>query len=207
MKHLKSKVLVGLLTVAGMFGSANADVFNFDMLFDGTTVSLNAGSDNPVGTSLIAGDSFNLQLSAANDDFWRVDTSLNNQFVPLTFFVLDAGSRTGNVNTGFFLDGTEVFRINEGNVGQSSVHIGANNWTLNSGLEFDTVIMDYTLVSSTSSTTIQSRPNYFDGFGLSDSPFFDSDNITYEAGSVPEPATLTLLGAGLALFGRRRRKA
>ena len=182
--------------------AAQATVFNFDMVYDGANLNLEAGSDTPAGTSLSAGDSFVADIQAIGDGFWEVENNYGPQILPLTFFVLDGADRVGTANTGFFLDGVEVHRINEGTVNQSSVHIGAQDWSLVAGLIFDQVVLDFSLVSSTAANTIiQPTANIFDSFGLADSPFVNSSDISFK---VPAPGTLGLLVVGMLLGATRR---
>lgn len=192
--------LVFLLSI-GCLQNANSIVFDFDMTFDGTSITLDSGSTIPAGTSLSVGDSFDLNLRAAGNDFWRVDAIYDNVFVPLDFFVLDSGARQANIESVFFLDGIEVASIIDTNITQSFVHIGAEHWTLAAGLEFDTVSMNYSLLSSTAASTViqpasRGSQDFFDSFGSAGSPFFRSDEISYQTASVPESSSLALLVVG-----------
>ena len=203
---MTKKIILGLILL-GLTGIANAAIIQFDLSYDGTLVSVDAGSTTPAGSSLVAGDSFELDFHTTGNDFWRVDSNYGPQFVPLDFSVSTSGTRVANVQSLFLLNGVQVANITELGVSQSFAHIGAQSWSLLAGLEFDQILMDYDLLSSTAATVIGSAPNIFNGFGLSGSPFFDSNKISYQA-SVPEPSIIALFGLGLLGLGfARRRKA
>ncbi|CAN0373004.1 unnamed protein product, partial [Ectocarpus sp. 4 AP-2014] len=185
--------------------------FSFDFTFDGTDISLDAGSTDPVGISLVADDTFELDLHAAPGDFWRVESAYSQSF-PMSFIVNPAGSRNGDSVASFLRGGVEVFEIAELGVSQLEVHIGAQNWTLPVGLEFDTVLLSYMLNSAVAlppdteniATTIIDRPDVFGSISNPERPFFRNSSLVYE--TIPEPTGL-LMGMVSLLFatGRTRR--
>lgn len=208
------KLLLTAATALAGIQVAHATGYSIDMTFDGTDITLDGGSTDPIGLELFDSDTFNLELRASNDDCWRVDNDISGFFVPLTFGLQDSGERYANIVTSFYLDGTEILsaRITDINVLQETVHVGAQSWDLSSGLEFDAVFMDYELVSSTADTVISDplTDDYFNSFGSSDRPFFRHSSISYvtKSSSVPDGgATAALLGLSLAgLLRMQRRK-
>lgn len=187
-----------------------AVVYNFDITFDGTSVSVDAGSTDPVGVDLSPGDSFVADLHASSGNFWRVDTPYSQSF-PMSFIVSPSGERLGDVVSSFLLNGVEVANIPELAVLQQQVHIGGQNWTLPVGLEFDTVLMTYDLTSAIEvggtnpvATIIQDRPDIFGSISNPERPFFRNPNISFNA--IPEPASLSLAVLGLLWFGVGRRR-
>lgn len=190
---------------------AKATVFNYDLTFDGTNVSVDPGSDTPGGSVFSAGDSFNLNFRASGNSFWRVDGTFANQFAPFTFLLEESGDRTGNVNSIFSLDGSQTEQIIETNVFQSEIHMGAQFWALGTGLEFDAVSMTYELLTSTATTTINTLADIFEGFGQPDSPFFRSQAISFvsnvPSSQVPLPPTLLLIFLGLGLMRLQKKRS
>ena len=187
--------------------SAFSATYNFDAIYDGTNIS-SVGVDNPIGTALQAGDSFNYNVHAAGDDFWSVDVT-DNYFPFLAFTIDEAGDRTGDMSLSLYLDGVlQLPTLVENGIVNSEVHLGTNGVSLDAGLVFDEIVLDYLLISSfdteptpsANSATIAALtigPNIPGGFG---------DGISYSA--VPVPAALWLFGSGLiSLIGVARSKA
>lgn len=194
---------------------------SFDITFDGTDPSVDSGSTNPVGVSLAPGDSFELDLHASPGKFWRVDAAYSQSF-PLSFIVNPPADRFGDIETLFLLDGVEVENITKMNTLQSEVHIGAQEWMLPVGLEFDTVLMTYDLLSANAvvdneftedpfllpavGTVIRDRPDIFGSISNPQRPFFRNSNISFNA--IPEPSTFGLIVVGmLSLMTARRKQA
>jgi hypothetical protein len=196
--------LISLLGLAAPAAFATTSIF--DVTYNGTTASVTAGSDSIDGTSLGIGDGFNLTVSAAGNDYWSVNTLFDNVFVPLDFLVSESGTRTVDVVSRFFLDGALVKEIAEASVIQSFIHAGANFWTLETGLIFDQIAMDYVLLGSDNPTTLSAGSEVFASFGSPGAPFYNSPNITYvEAAAVPLPAGLPLLLVALGAIGLVKR--
>jgi hypothetical protein len=185
--------MASLGTVLAVSTSASATLFDFDVIYNGTAVSLETGSDNPIGSVLQVGDSFNYNVQAAGDAFWRVDAA--NDFFPFLAFTVDeSGTRTADMDLRLLLDGVEQFSLLQNGISNSNVHLGTNTVSLLAGLEFDEIALDFDLLASdVLNTTINDYgigPNFPGGFG---------DGISYNDASVgvPEPGVLALMGLGL----------
>ncbi len=194
--------LLGLMTAA-----APASTFQFGVVYDGTTASLAPGSDTPGGTSLAAGDSFDLTVSAAGNGFFKAIEEFS-EFAAATFSVGPSGTRVGNLVTSIYRDGSLVSSRIENNLAQLSTHLGAQTFQVAQGTEFDQVKLSYQLVSATAPTTIAPLSRIL-GFA----PFYDqADRISFTPGSVPPiaevglPATALLLASGICLLGLGRRR-
>lgn len=200
--------LAGLALVVSA-SIAHATSFNFDYSFDGSSISQTVASETAEGSSLSVGDDFTVRLSTANNDYFDVTNSFQ-QYLPMTYLLTQGAVRTGNIVSKFYLNGNLVEQINEYNASQQNFHVGAQNWHLNLGLQFDEVVMtyDFLSVSNSSPTVIKGADDFFYAFGSNNLPFFNSPDISYVA-AVPLPAAMPLLAfaiAGLGWAGRRRRR-
>jgi hypothetical protein len=193
---MKTKILASMVLLATCVCESQADIFNFSITYDGTVATVDGGSDPIMGTNLVPGDSFILDIHTQGTDFWSVsaDTNLG---IYASFFVLDSGTRTGNVTTTFFMNGVQVAQDIDAATAQTSVHFGADSFTLTSGLTFDQVVVNYDFISTTSTmSTIQND-------GLNWSPFYNEATVVYSA--IPEPVGASTIGL-LALLGLLVRK-
>lgn len=181
--------------------TTQAATYHFDMTYSGAAIQLTLGSDLPAGTQLTPGDSFTLTLSTvagmqfrALSDYKRLDGA--------AFFVLADAVRTANVTTTLLLEGEVQSQQIQNGVSQSFVHMGTQELQISGGTVFDQINIDYTLLSATETTTIQST-----SWILGLNPFFLSPHqIAFEAKPPPVPLPLSwaLLGSALGLFGVRR---
>ncbi|MEL6212266.1 MAG: hypothetical protein AAFQ96_01615 [Pseudomonadota bacterium] len=195
-----------------MSSTAHATDFTFNISFDGSDVSIDAGSDVPEGASFEVGDTFALTFAATDDSFWRVLEDYS-AFVPLSFATTEGAARTANIDTQFLLDGAVVNSTSE-IATQSSFHIGAENFDLVSGLEFDTITLNWEFVSIDDplvATIISFSSDIFNGFGQAGvAPFFRADDIAFITDAVvPLPGAAVLFGTALlgGAAARRRKKA
>ena len=209
------------VALLGLSVAAQAASYNFDYVYDGTTLSLVGGSDTPDGTVLNDGDDFRLTMSAAGTDYWDVVVAVVGAFVPLSFAVTESGDRIADISTSWKLDGSEVASRTDTNQLQQYVHVGAQEWDLAAGLLFDQVVIDYTLLSATEADggplSVSTEITQFSSdFILQDShAFFDggpsSGVIEYRSAAVvPLPAgallylPVLLMGGGIAALRRRK---
>ena len=203
-----SKLIVSsalILTVALSSTRASAVLLDFDVTYDGTDISLDIGSDTVLGTGIAVGDTFNYNIGATGNDFWKVDIT-TSYFPFLAFTTAEVGVRDGTFSLNLLLDGVSQLFLAPSAVSNSTVHIGTNAISLVAGLMFDEIILDYTLTASTIDTTISqyviggANPNVPGGF---------TSGISYNAGAaidVPAPATLVLFWLGLVGLGYSRYK-
>ena len=207
-----SKSLLYALPLAIVLSAqAQATTYHFNMTYDGTAISLNPGSADPGVTVLQPGDSFMVNLHALGSDYWHVNTDYN-VFVPLSFSVHEGASRLAEIATSFLNNGVVLNSTFETDIGQNFVHIGAQNFDLQAGFDFDQIALTWTMlsISTNGPTALNNDPGVFNGFSQADAPFVNSPKITYvHVSAVPLPAALPLLATALAgAFGAasRRRK-
>jgi len=214
---MKKSVVLLFLVAFAFSGQALAAPFNFNVVYDGSTGTLVGGSDNPVGTNIEPGDSFLWTISAAGTDFWRVDSGGN--FFPLAAFgVSEPGERTGDYTLNLFNNGVSVFDVSASGVKNTYVHMGTNTIGLSTDLEFDQIVLSYSLTAAVVDYSFDpADPNNANNGNPTNStisgvlPIFGapdqlpSGGIVYVTGApVPEPAMLSLMLVGLGAMGALR---
>lgn len=188
--------------VFGLCGTGYATSFDFDTIYDGTSSSLASGSDNPIGTNLLVGDNFSYKINTVANDFWQVD--VGGSFFPfLAFGTSDSATRIADFDLTFMLDGVLQYVHSEVGASNSFIHIGTNVVTLATGLQFDELLLNYTLNSSSNVNS-----NIISYFWADRSPeSFDGISYNHNVGApVPEPTTMLLFGTGILglLYNRKR---
>ena len=165
--------MVGLLSLASV---GRAFHFDFNVQYEGGGIATLLAGDNPTGTVLQAGDTFNWDIQAQGSGFWEVITGAD--FFPLMAFgTYEDGFRTGNFTLTLSNNGATVYtQVETGSV-QSMVHIGTNEVPLVGGLIFDRMHLSYSLTSAIEA--------FFNG-------------VDWEPGLLPVDTTLTGL---LPIFG------
>lgn len=188
--------------------------YQFDVLYMGNNMAgLSFGSDDPDGTVLSAGDSFEWNITAQGADFWTVVTG--GGFFPLMAFgTQEPGYRIGDYTLTLWRSGGDVFSTSEFGASNSFVHVGTNSIVLDTGLQFDRMQLVYQLTEAHEDpdeaedfnnplpidTTLVGRLPIF---GAPEMNLF-SPGIIY--GPVPEPSAWMLLAAGLLATGWRLRQ-
>jgi hypothetical protein len=125
---IRAAILGVAATVAALFAAAaaNAATYTFDVLFSGGgAASLAAGSDNPLATTLNAGDSFTYSLLATGGGEW--ETVSSGDIFP--FFALslsESGVRVGDFTLQLEQNGVPVFTYSETGASNCCVHLGTN---------------------------------------------------------------------------------
>ena len=145
LNRLAAVLLAGGAIVAQPAWAAN---YTFDVLYSGFgNATLEAGSDDPVGTTLWDGDSFDWTITAQGLASWTVVTG--GGFFPLqAFTTYEAGTRTGDFTLTLSNDGAPVYTTSETGAVNNYVHIGTNTINLTSGLVFDQMQLHYTLTTA-----------------------------------------------------------
>jgi len=201
------KFMVGASVLAALSFSttASATVYDFDLLYNGGALSLDVGSDDPIGASLVDGDSFDYNIQATGTDFWNVDVG-GNFFPFLAFTIAESGDRVGDMTLSLLLDGVEQFSLAENGISNSFVHLGTNGVNLLAGLMFDEIILTYDLITSVDDVLLTPNNATITHYTIGSDPLvpggFSSADISYiraPINNVPEPGLLGLMA--LSLFG------
>jgi hypothetical protein len=211
---MRCGILIGAiltLAVASRSWATPPQSYTFDVLYEGNGLaSLAPGSDNPIGTNLLPGDSFVWDIKDQIGAPWTVVTG--GSFFPLMAFgVNEVGARFGDFTLTLSLNGASVFTDIETNVENRFVHVGTNSITLPTGLVFDEMNLVYSLTSS-STTDISGNPTGDPTNSTINGllPIFGPPELAFAPNiTVPEPHSVALLALGAGAFGaaRRRRRA
>ena len=205
---IRARMVVSMTAAlaASLFASAgaNAASYTFDVLYSGGgSAALAPGSDDPLATTMNAGDSFTYSLMATGSGEWKTISS--GSIFPL--FALDlneSGTRVGDFTLNLEQNGVPVFTYSETGASNSFVHLGTNTVSIPDGLTFNQWVLTDTIVSAdTTSTPISLLP----WPGRAPEAYSPSI-ITYTTG-VPEASSwaMMLLGfAGLGVAGYRKAK-
>ncbi len=179
---------------------ASAATYNFNVIYSGNdTAALAGGSDDPLTTLLMAGDTFTYRLTAAGAGQWT--TLAAGSIFP--FFALNvnpAGTRTVDYVLDLNNNGGSVFNDTQNGASNSFVHLGTNTVAFGAGLVWDEYELTATILAGSDPATAQGLLPW-PGQG----PENYSPNFIRYDGAVPEPATwaMLILGFGLAGAGVR----
>lgn len=190
-----------LILASSYFSPAWATAYDFNVLYAGNNQAILApGSDHPVGTSLVAGDSFEYRLIAQGPGEWTVLT--DSEIFP--FFALgveESAERTADWTLTLLNNGAAVYSATTSADWNAFIHLGTNDLALPTGLVFDEIDLNYTLLSSTSTYSTPDILLPYPGMG----PEYNADGAL--AYAVPEPSSYAMMLAGLAAVtwaGRRQ---
>jgi hypothetical protein len=205
MQALRLALLAGLVAGAAPAWSAS---YNFDVLYTGDgNAELVAGSDDPGTTTLMAGDSFSWTISALPGHGWTV---LSGGTVdPLMAFEMwEAAVRTSNHTLTLSNNGAPMLSLVQSGEVQSQFHMGTNAVALSTGLVFDTLQLQYSLLSALTATGQATGSTPFGILPIFGMPDVAVDGNTSQTiyGPVPEPATWALWLLGLGAVGALARR-
>ena len=180
---------------------AAASSYTFDVLYSGGgSAALAPGSDDPLTTTMVEGDSFTYTLAATGGGEWRTLQS-TSIFPFFALSVAESGTRVGDFTLKLEQNGVSVFSYSENGASNSFAHLGTNTVSFPSGLIFNAWVLTDTNTSMTTTSTPLSLLPWPGKAPEAYSP----EAIAYSA--VPELSTwaMALLGfAGLGCAAMRR---
>ena len=205
-KGFRAVVAAAMLSTFGTSAAWAAD-YDFEVLYFGNNnATLAAGSDDPVGATFSAGDSFTYTLTGQNGFF---STTGGYIFPFIALAVDESGSRVSDFQLTLSYLGSTVFTFGQPDAINEEVHLGANDVVLPGGLMFDRITLVNNIVSTAhllgdpTTTTVNS---ILPIFGSPDQNRFYPGVVSYTFAAVPEPATWAMMIAGLGLVGAAARR-
>ncbi len=209
---MRNRVLILSLAVGSLLGGNLQAQQSYNVnYFGGGIATLASGSDNPVGYSVMPGNSFFWSITAQNSAYWSVFDG--GDFFPfMAFGVNEAGIRTGNYQLSLFRNGMDVFSQAINGAENNYIHLGTNTVSLVTGFTFDRMELNYQLLSATDTLGANIGSTITGLLPVFGAPEINQyyPGIAYMSASttVPEPTTTAMLVIGLVGLGiTARRKA
>ena len=153
-------LLAGALLLAlGLAAPVQATDYVFDVLyFGGNVATLDSESDDPTTTSLLPGDNFVWTMTAQENAAWLVETG-GSFFTLMAFPVDPEGTRTIDFVLRLLHNGEDVFFFSESEVTNQEVHLGTNGVPLATGLLFDEMRLELSLLDAVELAASASDPD------------------------------------------------
>lgn len=143
-KELWAGFVVGVL-LFGVNGSVSAQTYSYDFTYDGESTTVNETAE---GQTFEIGDTITATFNAYGNDFWSTE-AYASIWTPIAIHP-DSGTRIGDLDWTFSLDGSDVYSGSDENTYSSNVHIPGRVSTPNA-IEFDKLYWEYTLNETTPS--------------------------------------------------------
>ena len=200
------KILCSIAALASFSGAAQAATYVFDVNYSGgNNAALASGSDNPLGVTLSAGDSYTYSLSATGAGEWT--TLSSGSIFPFFSLYGPFNSSIADVSLTLSNNGISVLNFAEAGIATCCGHIGTNTVSFAGGLVFDKIELVSSIISTGASGPAFSLLPW-PGEALE---VYRPGLISYTQGNgaVPEPAAWAMMLAGFGLVGsamRRREK-